>query len=184
MLQTPPGSRTTSPVLVNTPVHRASRRIRGLPPEAEADVTVRTTSSGMTSTSVQTTPSGTESTMVNRYTLESPQVPTPFHGTVLEDVEDWLVDFERVAALNEWDDAAKLRRVYFYLEDGARTWYQNREEQLTSWREFCRRLLDTYTSAYRHERAERAIQARIQMPNETVTTYVEDMTRLFRRPDP
>ncbi|KAH7952413.1 hypothetical protein HPB52_022843 [Rhipicephalus sanguineus] len=97
---TPPGSRTTSPVLVHTPVHRASRRIRGLPPEAEADVTVRTTSSGMTSTSVQTTPSGTESTMVNRYTLESPQVPTPFHGTVLEDVEDCLVDFERVAALN------------------------------------------------------------------------------------
>ncbi|KAH7963865.1 hypothetical protein HPB52_023738 [Rhipicephalus sanguineus] len=39
MLQTPPGSRTTSPVPVNTPVHRASRRIRGLPPEAEADVT-------------------------------------------------------------------------------------------------------------------------------------------------
>ena len=121
--------------------------------------------------------------MVNRYTLESPRVPTPFHGTVLEDVEDWLVDFERVAALNEWDDAAKLRRVYFYLEDGARTWYQNREDQLTSWREFCRRLLDTYAGADRHERAERAIQSRIQMPNESVTTYVEDMTRLFRRAD-
>ena len=122
--------------------------------------------------------------MSNRYTFESPRVPTTFHGTALEDVEDWMVDFERVAALNQWDDTAKLGRVYFYLEDGARTWYQNREEQLTSWREFCRRLLETYTSADRQERAERAIQARVQLPNETVTTYVEDMTRLFRRADP
>ncbi|KAH7967766.1 hypothetical protein HPB52_002238 [Rhipicephalus sanguineus] len=35
-------ARITSPVLVHTPVHRASHRIRGLPPEAEADVTVFT----------------------------------------------------------------------------------------------------------------------------------------------
>ncbi|KAH7939152.1 hypothetical protein HPB52_007583 [Rhipicephalus sanguineus] len=34
MHKTPPGSRNTSPVPVNTPVHRASRRQRGLPPEA------------------------------------------------------------------------------------------------------------------------------------------------------
>ncbi|KAH7952360.1 hypothetical protein HPB52_022034 [Rhipicephalus sanguineus] len=64
MLQTPPGSHPTSPVPANTPVHRGSRRIRGLPPDA--DVTLCTTSTGMTSTSVQTTPTGTESTMVNR----------------------------------------------------------------------------------------------------------------------
>ncbi|KAH7936133.1 hypothetical protein HPB52_018605 [Rhipicephalus sanguineus] len=68
MSQTPPGSRPTSPVPVNTPVHRASRRIRGLPPDA--DVTLCTTSTGMTSTSVQTIPTGTESTMVNRRRAE------------------------------------------------------------------------------------------------------------------
>lgn len=182
MLQTPPGSRSTSPVPINTPVHRASRRIRGLPPEV--DGTLPTISTGMASASVQTIQTGVENAASNRYTLESPRVPTTFRGAVFEDVEDWLVDFERVAALNQWDNPAKLRHVYFYLEDGARTWFQNREEQLTSWPEFCRCILEAYISADRHERAERAIQARVQLPNETVTAYVEDMTRLFRRADP
>ncbi|KAH8029880.1 hypothetical protein HPB51_005036 [Rhipicephalus microplus] len=50
MFQTPPGSGTTSPVRVNTPVHRTSRRIRGLPPEADPTV-----HPSMMSTSVQTT---------------------------------------------------------------------------------------------------------------------------------
>ncbi|KAH7955832.1 hypothetical protein HPB52_004076 [Rhipicephalus sanguineus] len=73
MLQTPPGSRPASPVPVNTPVHRASRRIRGLPPDA--DVTLCTTSTGMTSTSVLTTPTGTESTM-ELHKAAAPPLPT------------------------------------------------------------------------------------------------------------
>ncbi|KAH7944287.1 hypothetical protein HPB52_017957 [Rhipicephalus sanguineus] len=66
----------------------------------------------------------------------------------LEDVEDWTLEFERVAAL-------KMGR-----------------------------LLESYTSAHRQERAERVIQARVQLPKESVTTYVEDTKRLFRRADP
>lgn len=66
----------------------------------------------MTSISVQTNSIDMENIAVNCYMLESLQVLTSFHGTELK---NWLAGFERVAALNEWDNTAKLRRVYFYL---------------------------------------------------------------------
>lgn len=113
-----------------------------------------------------------------------PAAAPAFHGDLYEDVDDWLSEFERVAATNCWDDATKLRRVYFSLKDAARTWFQNREDVLTSWREFRHHLLECYRNTDRRERAERELQSRVQMPNESVTMYVEDMTRLFKRADP
>ncbi|XP_077484441.1 uncharacterized protein LOC144094341 [Amblyomma americanum] len=172
MSHTPPDTLGSSPSLVDTPVHRASRRNQGLPPEHGLLESARAP------THRPVMPAAAY------YTLQNPRLPKPFHGSQLEDVEDWLLEFERVASFNQWDDAAKLRNVFFSLEDGARTWYENREDALTSWHEFRRRLLETYTSTDRRERAERALQSRIQMPNETVSMCVEDMTRLFRRADP
>lgn len=176
MQETPPGSRAASPAPIDTPVHRFSRRLQGLSPELGPLATVMMPATGILTQAAGATPA--------HYTLQTPRVPKAFHGDLFEDVEDWFLHFERVAAYNQWDDAAKLRNVYFSLEDGARTWFENREEVLTSWREFRRRLLEAYTSADRRERAERAIQSRVQLPNESVQMYVEDMTRLFRRADP
>lgn len=171
MIQTPPGSPIPA---VATPVHRASRRIRGLSPEREPLPEMASTAPPQ---------SGTENIPMANYTLQKPRVPKVFRGSMLEDVVDWLAHFERVAAFNEWTDANKLRNVYFSLEDGARTWYENREP-FSSWTMFCRQLLASYADPHRRERAERAIQSRIQMPNESVMAYVEDMTSLFRRADP
>lgn len=86
MLQTLPGSRDTSSLPVNTTVHRATRRVRGLP--LEVDDIVLITLTNMISTSVQTSPTGTENTKLKRYTLESPQVPATLHPKEREDVED------------------------------------------------------------------------------------------------
>lgn len=177
MPKTPSSSRNTSPAPVDTPVHRVSRRQRGLPPE-----TPTTDAATMTSTQ-DPVQAPTPSTPIY-CTVQNPLMPSPFHGAQHEDVDDWLSEFERVAAINYWDDAAKLRNVYTCLKDGAKTWFLNRDDVLTSWREFQRRLLETYRSPDRRERAERALQSRIQMPNETVSMYVEDMTRLFKRADP
>lgn len=99
-------------------------------------------------------------------------------------MDDWLSEFERVAATNCCDNATKLRRVYFSLKDAARAWFQNREDVLTSWHEFRHHLLECYRNTGRRERAERELQSRVQMLNESVTMYVEDMTRLFKRADP
>ncbi|KAH7976721.1 hypothetical protein HPB52_018580 [Rhipicephalus sanguineus] len=116
MHKTPPGSRNTNPVPVNTPVHRASRRQRGLPPEAPEQPT-----DAVTMTSPQAAMEVPTSSTPIYCTVQNPLMPSPFHGELFEDVDDWLSEFERVAAINYWDDAAKLRNIYSCLKDGART---------------------------------------------------------------
>lgn len=68
--------------------------------------------------------------------IHAPQTPQPFHGDAFEDVEDWLDAFERVAAVNNWDDRRKMGYVYFALQDSARIWFVNHESSLTNWQEF------------------------------------------------
>lgn len=42
-----------------------------------------------------------------------------FRGSKDQDVEDWLLLFEKVSAANEWDDLSTLKYVPFYLKDAA-----------------------------------------------------------------
>ena len=79
---------------------------------------------------------GMEGTAATPYTLQKPRVPKVFHGSVFEDVEDWLAQFKWVADFN----------VYFGLEDGARTWYENREPFL-SWSVFRHQLQASYANS-------------------------------------
>ncbi|XP_077564481.1 uncharacterized protein LOC144179939 [Haemaphysalis longicornis] len=117
-------------------------------------------------------------------TLQQPRTPAIFHGEVFEDVEDWLEQFERVASFNQWDARQKLREVYYSLEHGARTWFENREARLSTWEEFRQELLESFASSDRRDHAQRLLESRIQKPNETVAMFAEDMARLFRRADP
>lgn len=170
----------SSPRAVDTtPVHRTSRRLRGLEPEF--GLLAPPVRSVMTSTASQTSETAG---VALPFVLHAPRTPKSFHGDRFEDVEDWLDTFERVASLNEWDDRRKLRNVYFALEDPAKTWFENHESRLDTWQAFRRELLATYRSSERKERAEIALQSRVQGPNESVTMFVEDMCRLFRRSDP
>ncbi|XP_077548109.1 uncharacterized protein LOC144160855 [Haemaphysalis longicornis] len=117
-------------------------------------------------------------------TLQQPRTPAIFHGEAFEDVEDWLEQFERVASFNQWDARQKLREVYYSLEHGARTWFENREARLSTWEEFRQELLESFASSDRRDHAQRLLESRIQKPNETVAMFAEDMARLFRRADP
>lgn len=179
MLQTPSKSRNASPSkppLVDTPVHRASRRLQGASPEFGLlqDTRARTGAP-------QTQQQGMATPVIN---FQNPRNPKSFHGELFEDAEDWLDQFERVAAFNQWDDAAKSRHVYFSLENGARTWFENNERRLKTWTEFRSEFLQAHGNSDRRENAERELQSRVQLPNESVTMYAEDMERLFRRADP
>lgn len=116
--------------------------------------------------------------------VNQPKTPKTFHGAAFEDAYDWLEHFDRVAVINDWTQERKLRYVYCFLEDAAKTWFENHEATLTSWDEFRRQFLKAFARADRKETAERAIEARVQGPNERVTTYIEDMDRLFRRAEP
>lgn len=179
-----PGSSRTASELQNTeatPVHeRTSRRILGLPVEYGPlpGRTPRMTGRDNSAPVPPATPTPVE------FVIHQPRVPKSFHGDAFEDVEDWLDQFERVASFNGWNEQRKRQNVYFALDDPARTWFENNEATMSSWEEFRRRLLATYVSIDRKEKAENALQARNQRPNESVAMYVEDMVRLFRRADP
>lgn len=172
----PPGSRPVSAAPIDAPVHRFSQRLQELPPELGPFETV-------TTAVVDAYLLAAGSTAAH-YTLQTPQVPKVFHRDPFEDVEDWLLHSEHVAAFNQWDNTAKLCNVYFSLENGARTWFENREHTLTSWQEFHCQLLSASTRVDYRERAEHALYSRIHLPNESVQVCVEDMTCLFRRPNP
>ncbi|KAK8759173.1 hypothetical protein V5799_003196 [Amblyomma americanum] len=115
--------------------------------------------------------------------LQQPRVPPTFNGSLGEDPQEWLDQFERMASFNKWGDAAKIGHVFISLDGSARTWYENYESSLTTWELFKRELLKVFTSVVRKERAERLLESTIQLPNEPVCGYVEEMKRLFRRAD-
>lgn len=169
-----PSESPERPRSVYTPVHRCSRRKLGLPPEHGA----------LPDTEPRRQASQPEVMAQPLVTLQQSRAPSIFRGEAYEDVEDWLEQFERVANFNQWSPQQKLQNAYFALEDGARTWFENREGKLRTWDEFCQELQESFANTDRRDRAQRLLESRIQKPNETVAMYVEDMARLFRRADP
>ncbi|XP_077528254.1 uncharacterized protein LOC144139894 [Haemaphysalis longicornis] len=176
-MQRTPSASPERPSPVHTPVHQASRRKRGLSPEyGRLDFTAPRRQASEPQVMAQA--------LTPQVTLQQPRTPAIFHGEVFEDVEDWLEQFERVASFNQWDARQKLREVYYALEHGARTWFENREARLSTWEEFRQELLESFATTDRRDLAQRLLESRIQKPNETVTMFTEDMTRLFKRADP
>nr|XP_054924940.1 uncharacterized protein LOC129383933 [Dermacentor andersoni] len=80
-------------------------------------------------------------------TLLTPRSPVRMQISY-EDAEDWLEEYERVAKY-EWHTGQKLSHVYFSLEDGARTWFVNREGIWPSWEEFRSQFFHTFGSSER-----------------------------------
>ncbi|MDD9361779.1 MAG: hypothetical protein PV344_02495, partial [Anaplasma sp.] len=114
----------------------------------------------------------------------APRTAAPFHGELHEDVEDWLNQYDRVARHNNWTPEQRLQNLYFALEGTAKRWFENHEASLTSWDLCVSELKRTFTTQHRRERAEDLLRMRSQGPNESVTSFVEDVLRLSARADP
>lgn len=110
--------------------------------------------------------------------------PTMFAGLPSEDVDDWLDNYDRVSESNRWDDSHKLRSVAFYLTDVARTWFLNHERSFPDWAAFRHQLRQIFGAPnVRSEVAKKKLDARMQLPGETYTSYIEDVLALCRRVD-
>lgn len=108
--------------------------------------------------------------------------PPMFSGTDEMDVEDWLVEFERVSGPNKWDESGKLTHVSFYLTDVAKLWYFNHEADFTNWSAFKEKLTSFFgRPGVRKLRAEHRLRARAQKNGETFTSYIEDVIDLCKR---
>ncbi|KAK8778689.1 hypothetical protein V5799_019969 [Amblyomma americanum] len=118
------------------------------------------------------------------YVPVTPRSVTPFCADGLDDVEDWVQHYERVARLNGWTPDQYLQNLYFSLDATAKYWFENPEESLTSW-EICKsELLRTFANQHRQQHAEDLLHVRIQAPTESVRSFVEDVLRLSARADP
>ncbi|KAM7311069.1 uncharacterized protein ISCGN_007977 [Ixodes scapularis] len=185
--RTPPRARSASPTPSprrtdeSTSEIRFSRRTQGLHPEFGPlpPKTKQPTRPTMDNQSPRTRP---PPAVV--YLPVAPKTPTPFHGDTHEDIEDWLQHYERVARHNGWTAEHCLQNLYFSLEGTARHWLENHEASLTSWEVCKQELVKTFTSQHRRERAEDLLRTRTQGPNESITSFVEDVLRLSARADP
>lgn len=110
--------------------------------------------------------------------------PLFFAGLRGEDVDDWLDQFTRVSAFNRWDDSFKLYIVGFYLTKVAKTWFLNEGSRITDWTYFKEEIRKIFgTPSTRSDIAKRKLASRVQHPEETYASYIEDVLALCCRVD-
>ncbi|UYV61758.1 hypothetical protein LAZ67_1006359, partial [Cordylochernes scorpioides] len=111
--------------------------------------------------------------------------PSIFSGEPGQSSEKWLKEYHRVARFNCWDSSMCLANVYFFLSGTAKVWFENVEEQITSWE-----LLETMLSqAFGHHASEKdqvleKLKARAQGKKESSEAYIQDVLYLCRQINP
>lgn len=89
-----------------------------------------------------------------------------------------------MARHNGWTADQCRKSLYFSLEGTAQTWFIKHKATLNSW-DSCKEGLRRYfANRFRRQRAEDLLKTRIQGPNESITSFVEDILRLSARADP
>ncbi|XP_077559273.1 uncharacterized protein LOC144174431 [Haemaphysalis longicornis] len=108
--------------------------------------------------------------------------PPFFNGTDEQDVEDWLVTYDRVSAHNNWGDNVKRNNVEFYLTGTAELWYGNHGKRYPTWSEFKSRFSEHFgRPSVRKLHAEQRLRERAQQPGESFLSYIEEVVDLCRR---
>ncbi|UYV79893.1 hypothetical protein LAZ67_18000997, partial [Cordylochernes scorpioides] len=111
--------------------------------------------------------------------------PSIFSGEPGQSSEKWLKEYHRVARFNCWDSSMCLANVYFFLSGTAKVWFENVEEQITSWE-----LFETMLSqAFGHHASEKdqvleKLKARAQGKGESSEAYIQDVLYLCRQINP
>lgn len=108
--------------------------------------------------------------------------PPKFDGDDDADAERWLSEFERTAALNEWDPAARLRRAALYLRGRARRWAEIEEDRLDTWSRWTAAFKRRFDSG-RAERARSRLQRLTHPEGEPLLDHLEEVIWLCRQVD-
>lgn len=103
------------------------------------------------------------------------RMPVPFHGEVYEDIDDWILQYERVAQHNQWAPEQGVQNNYFSLNVTACVWSENQKASLTSCKTCKEQIPHVVSSQQLRELVEELAQARIQRPNDSVFSFVEDV---------
>ncbi|KAH7982839.1 hypothetical protein HPB52_007400 [Rhipicephalus sanguineus] len=112
--------------------------------------------------------------------------PPVFRGAPEESISEWLLCYEHVASLNNWDQATKVKFLYLALDGDAKKWHTT--QILTgapnSWEEWATLLKTSFTSRHSVEIAYLRLENRTQLPSETPEQYYYDVVQLCARVNP
>lgn len=110
--------------------------------------------------------------------------PPVFRGLPHEDVMEWIHQFQRVSAFNQWGPIQQLRHIEFSLEGVAATWLAGLQPRPQTYDG----MMAALQGAFRHHNyameLESRLRARKQKPDEPVMSYCYDMIYLCSRVDP
>lgn len=110
--------------------------------------------------------------------------PRLYTGNDGDDIDEWLVHYDRVSKFNRWDDADKLANIVLFLSNAALTWFENHEGTLNSWPRLVEDIKKRFgDSMAKKKRAEHTLLQRAQLAGESCTTYIEEVLKLCRTVD-
>lgn len=108
-----------------------------------------------------------------------------FRGLKGEDAKSWLKDYKRFASCHAFTDPERLENVSFFLRESAKTWFENREEIINGWNQFCEMFINDFADEHKIKQAAKdELRSRVQRKGETCQAYVEAVVKLCRQIDP
>ncbi|CAN7947425.1 unnamed protein product [Ixodes hexagonus] len=116
--------------------------------------------------------------------------PPHFKGRPDEDLEDWMLLYERYATALSWTGAQKANNLVFALEDEPRHWFSTAlreakaEAPLTTWEQWQQALRRDFAGEHVRDWAFMQLQERRQQLNETAQHYVSSILQLCARASP
>lgn len=111
--------------------------------------------------------------------------PRTFSGNEGDDVDEWLVHYDRVSKFNHWDAAAKRANIEVFLTGTALTWFENHEAKLTTWDRLVEDMKKRFgDSLAKKKLAEQTLHQRAQVAGESCMTYIEEVLKLCRIVNP
>ncbi|GFV46232.1 CCHC-type domain-containing protein [Trichonephila clavipes] len=113
------------------------------------------------------------------------RTPSIFYGEAGNDPSMWLKEYERIAKFNRWDDTMCLANAYLFLKGTARLWYENNEENLSSWEKFQEQLKIAFglTELF-IKQAEHELKNRAQKMGENTQSYIQSVLVLCHKVNP
>ncbi|UYV79019.1 hypothetical protein LAZ67_17000657, partial [Cordylochernes scorpioides] len=119
------------------------------------------------------------------YHFKNIRNPSIFSGEPGQSPEKWLKEYHRVARYNCWDSSMCLANVFFFLSGTAKVWFENVEEQITSW-ELFETMLSQVFGHYASEKDQllEKLKARAQGKGESSEAYIQDVLYLCRQINP
>ena len=109
-------------------------------------------------------------------------LPKQFHGTGLEDAEQWMRQFENYCTFKTYNDDKKLALCRVLLVEGAANWLETlADAAVANWGAFKDNFLTRYsTPEYMHFKSARTIMNTKMEQGQSVDDYVAKMQQLAR----